>query len=59
MKRNDGAFSYSRSQRSDIIQYIMNQEAHHQTKTFREEYLDMLKKFEIGYKDEYVFEFYE
>ena len=54
-----GAFSYSRSQRNNVINYIMNQEEHHRTKTFREEYLELLKKFEIEYKDEYVFEFYE
>lgn len=54
-----GAFSYSRSQRHDVINYIMNQEEHHKTKTFREEYLGMLKKFEIEFKDEYVFEFYD
>jgi REP element-mobilizing transposase RayT len=54
-----GAFSYSRSQRHDVINYIMNQEDHHKTKTFREEYLGLLKKFEIEFKDEYVFEFYD
>ena len=54
-----GAFSYSKSQRNDVINYIMNQEEHHKIKTFREEYLDLLKKFEIEFKDEYVFEFYD
>ena len=54
-----GAFSYSRSQRNDVINYIMNQEEHHKKKTFKEEYLDLLKKFEIEFKDEYLFEFYE
>lgn len=54
-----GAFSYSRSQRNNVIQYIINQEQHHRIKTFREEYLDMLRKFEIEFKDEYIFEFYE
>ena len=54
-----GGFSYSRSQRGKIIQYIMNQEKHHKKRTFREEYLDLLKKFEISFKDEYVFEFYD
>jgi REP element-mobilizing transposase RayT len=53
------AFSYSRSQRDNVIKYIMNQEEHHKTKTFREEYLDLLNKFEIEYKDKYVFEFYD
>ncbi|MFT4204264.1 MAG: IS200/IS605 family transposase [Chitinophagaceae bacterium] len=54
-----GAFSYSRSQRNNVINYIANQEEHHQNKTFKEEYLDLLKKFEIEFKDEYVFEFYD
>jgi len=54
-----GAFSYSRSQRHDVIGYIMNQEEHHSKKTFRQEYLEMLMKFQIEFKDEYVFEFYE
>src|SRR5690606_1448778 len=42
-----GAFSYSRSQRNNVINYIMNQEEHHSVKTFREEYLGMLRNFEI------------
>ena len=53
------AFSYSRSQRNDVINYIMNQEEHHRKKTFREEYLGLLKKYEIEFRDEYVFEFYD
>ena len=54
-----GGFSYSRSQRNDVIKYIMNQEEHHQCKTFREEYLNYLKTAEINYNESYVFEFYE
>lgn len=54
-----GAFSYSRSQRTDVINYIMTQEEHHRTKTFREEYLDMLNKYGIEFKNEYLFEFYD
>lgn len=54
-----GAFSYSRSQRDSVIQYIMNQEAHHRIQTFQEEYLDLLKKFEIPYDEKYVFKFYD
>ena len=37
----------------------MKQEEHHRVKTFKEEYLEMLKNFEIDFKDEYVFEFYD
>ena len=54
-----GAFSYSRSQRNNVIQYIMNQEQHHKVKTFREEYLELLEKFEIDFKEEHLFEFYD
>jgi REP element-mobilizing transposase RayT len=54
-----GGFSYSRSQRDDVIKYIMKQEEHHQQKTFREEYLSILKTFEINYNEAYIFEFYE
>ena len=54
-----GAFSYSKSQRNDLIIYIMNQEEHHKTEPFKEEYLGLLRKFGIEFKDEYVFEFYD
>ena len=54
-----GAFSYSRSQRDELIKYIIKQEEHHHQKSFREEYLNMLKKHEINYDESYIFEFYE
>lgn len=54
-----GAFSYSKSQRNNVIKYIMNQEVHHKQKSFKEEYLDMLIKNEIKFEDKYIFEFYE
>ncbi|MEW6685360.1 MAG: IS200/IS605 family transposase [Candidatus Edwardsbacteria bacterium] len=50
-----GAFSYSRSQIDDVIKYILNQEEHHRKRTFREEYIDFLKKFEIEYDEKYLF----
>ncbi|MGC9365378.1 MAG: IS200/IS605 family transposase [Fidelibacterota bacterium] len=54
-----GAFSYSRSQRSRIIRYIENQEQHHRKRTFREEYMSILKKFQVEYDEKYLFEFYD
>lgn len=54
-----GAFSYSHSQRDTVIQYIMNQEKHHGAISFREEYLGLLKKYEIAFDGKYVFEFYD
>lgn len=53
-----GGFSYSRSQRLDIIRYIENQETHHKKKSFKEEYLKILQKFDIEFEDKYLFEFY-
>lgn len=50
-----GAFSYGKSQIKDVIHYIENQEQHHTMKTFIEEYLDFLKKFEIEYDEKYIF----
>jgi REP element-mobilizing transposase RayT len=54
-----GAFSYSRSQRNSVIQYIIKQEEHHKRQTFREEYLELLEKFEIPFEHKYIFEFYD
>jgi len=54
-----GAFSYSHSQIDNVYRYIMNQEEHHRKKTFREEYLDFLKKFEIEHEERFLFEWIE
>ncbi|MDR2704415.1 MAG: IS200/IS605 family transposase [Planctomycetaceae bacterium] len=50
-----GAFSYGHSALANVIQYIQQQEEHHRTKTFKEEYIAFLRKFEIEFKDEYLF----
>ena len=50
-----GAFSYSHSQLTDVIQYIENQKDHHKKRTFKDEYLAFLNAFEIEFKDEYLF----
>jgi putative transposase len=50
------AFSYGHSQLNDVYQYILNQEEHHRRSSFREEYLDLLQKFEIEYDEAYVFD---
>lgn len=54
-----GAFSYSRSQIDNVIKYISNQEKHHKIKTFKEEYIELLKLFEIEYNEKYLFEWVE
>jgi REP element-mobilizing transposase RayT len=54
-----GAFSYSHSHLNSVYNYIKNQEAHHKKKSFREEYLELLKKFEIEYNEKYLFKWIE
>lgn len=54
-----GAFSYSHSHIDNVYKYILNQELHHKKKTFKEEYLEFLKKFTIEYDEKYLFEWYD
>lgn len=54
-----GAFSHSRSQLGTEVNYILNQKEHHKQKSFKDEYLEILKKNDIKYNDDYVFEFFD
>ena len=54
-----GAFSYSQSQINAVVQYIQNQELHHQKKSFREEYHQFLCDFHVEYDDKYLYEFFD
>ncbi|MGF7079444.1 putative transposase [Mucilaginibacter sp. UYCu711] len=54
-----GVFSYSQSHIDTVIKYVLNQEAHHQKKTFRQEYLGLLEKFEIPFEERFLFHFIE
>lgn len=51
-----GAFSYSHSALDNVIRYIQNQKEHHKKKSFKEEYLEFLNKFQIEYQDEHLFD---
>jgi REP element-mobilizing transposase RayT len=51
-----GSFSYSHSQLDNVIKYINNQEEHHKTITFKEEYLKLLEQFDIDYNPDYLFD---
>lgn len=54
-----GAFSYSHSDIEKVYQYILNQEQHHKKINFKNEYLELLKKFEIEFDEKYLFEWIE
>ena len=51
-----GAFSYLHSHISKVYNYILNQEKHHQKKTFQEEYIDLMTKFNIPFDERYLFD---
>jgi REP element-mobilizing transposase RayT len=48
------AFSVSKSNREKVVQYILNQEEHHQKTTFQQEYLSFLNNSGINYDLRYV-----
>lgn len=51
-----GAFSYAHSQVPEVYRYVLNQERHPQKRNFKEEYLELLQKFEIPFEEKYLFE---
>jgi REP element-mobilizing transposase RayT len=50
-----GAFTYCKSSIPNVASYIENQEEHHKKKSFREEYIELLKSYGIDYNDKYIF----
>lgn len=53
-----GAFSYSRSHMDAVCKYILNQKEHHRKRTFEEEFLKILKDFEVEIGKKQMFEFF-
>ena len=58
MVNRHGFYAHSRSQIDTLAKYILTQEEHHKTKPFKEEYLEILEKNNIEFKEEYLFEFF-
>jgi REP element-mobilizing transposase RayT len=51
-----GAFTVSYSRLDSVQTYIQDQEEHHRTKTFQEEYIAFLKRHNIAFRLEHLFE---
>jgi len=51
-----GVFPVSESHREKVIDYIKNQEEHHRTITFQEEYRKLLEKYRIPFDEKYVWD---
>ena len=55
-QRGYGAFSVSESMAENVKCYVKNQREHHRKRTFRDEYLEILKRHQIEFDERYVFE---
>ena len=49
-----GAFSVSASQTGNVVRYIGNQHTHHKRRSFEDEFMGLLKKYEVTYDPNYV-----
>ncbi len=49
-----GAFSYSHSDLSKVINYITNQEQHHKKLTFLDEYKSFLNAYDVAFDERYI-----
>ncbi len=55
-QRGYGGFSVNPTETEIVKKYIQNQEEHHKNRTFKVEYILFLKKYEIEYDEEYVWD---
>ncbi|WP_146851366.1 IS200/IS605 family transposase [Brevifollis gellanilyticus] len=55
-QRGYGMFSIGKSQLTDLVQYIEDQEAHHAKRTFQEEFRALLSKYGMEYDEAYVWD---
>ena len=55
-QRGNGMFSVGPTRRAEVEKYVRNQEEHHRTITFQEEFLMFLKRYEVTYDEAYVWD---
>jgi REP element-mobilizing transposase RayT len=49
-----GGFTYSIKEKGVLVNYIKTQKEHHRVKTFREEFIELLKEHEIEFDERYL-----
>lgn len=49
-----GAFTYSFNEKDTLIEYVKNQEAHHETKSFRTELIELLTEHNVSFDEKYL-----
>ena len=55
-QRGYGAFSVGQLEIEVVKNYIANQKEHHKTKDFKTEYRGFLKKYDVGFDEQYVWD---
>lgn len=55
-QRGYGAFSIGQSNVAELKRYIRNQKEHHRRVGFEDEYRKLLKRYEIGFDERYVWD---
>jgi REP element-mobilizing transposase RayT len=55
-QRGYGAFSVSPSQLDTLVQYVEAQQEHHRTRTFQEEYRELLRRHGVDFDEQYVWD---
>jgi putative transposase len=55
-QRGYGAFSVSASQLESVLDYVNSQQEHHRTRTFQEEYRELLRKHGVDFDERYVWD---
>jgi REP-associated tyrosine transposase len=55
-QRGYSAFSVSPSQLDAVLQYVEEQPAHHRTRTFQEEYRELLRKHGVEFDERYFWD---
>jgi REP element-mobilizing transposase RayT len=51
-----GIFSVNPSEKDVVVAYIKNQEEHHKTRSFQDEFKAFLKKYDVEYNEQYVWD---
>ena len=51
-----GVFSIGKSQVNTLKEYIQNQEEHHRKKSFKEEFLEILNRYDVEYDERYLWD---
>ena len=51
-----GVFSFGQSQLDDVVQYVDNQEEHHKTRSFQDEFRAFMKKYGLDFDERYLWD---